>query len=145
MIVLVVGGVIKKDNKFLLVQEAQKDCAFKWNLPAGRLDEGETILEGAIREIKEETGLQVELKGLLQIGNKKLNNVDLISIIFLAHPLTDKIKFDNNEIMDAKWFTYDEIMNMKENLRSPELIIGAIEKAYNNDYVSLDLIKIVNY
>ena len=132
MAVIVVGGVIGKENKFLLVQEAQKDCAFKWNLPAGRLDEGETILEGAIREIKEETGLQVELKGMLQIGNKKLSNADLISIIFLAYPLTDEIKFDNNEIM-----------NMKENLRSPELIIGAIEKAYNNKCISLDLIKIV--
>lgn len=143
MAVIVVGGVIGKENKFLLVQEAKKDCAFKWNLPAGRLDEGETILEGAIREIKEETGLQVELKGILQIGNKKLNNVDLISIIFLAHPLTDKIKFDYEEIKDVKWFTYEEIINMKENLRSPELIIAAIEKAYNNDYAPLDLIKIV--
>lgn len=143
MIVLVVGGVIKKDNKFLLVQEAKEECFGKWNLPAGRLDEGETIFEGAIREIKEETGLQVELKGILQIGNKKLKNADFVSIIFHTSPLTDEIKFDYNEIMDAKWFTYDEIMNMKENLRSPELIINAIEKAYNNDYVSLDLIKIV--
>ena len=145
MIVLVVGGVIKKDNKFLLVQEAKEECFGKWNLPAGRLDEGETIFEGALREINEETGLQVELQGILEIGNKKLNNADFVSIIFHTSPLTDEIKFDYNEIMDAKWFTYDEIMNMKENLRSPELIIGSIEKAYNNKCISLDLIKIVNY
>lgn len=145
MIVLVVGGAVKKDNKFLLVQEAKEECLGKWNLPAGRLDEGETIFEGALREIKEETGLKVELQGILEIGNKKLKNADFVSIIFYACPLTDEIKFDYEEITDVKWFTYEEIINMKENLRSPELIIAAIEKSYNNDYAPLDLIKIVNY
>ena len=48
----------------------------------GRFDEGETIIDGALREIKEETGLKVELQGILEIGNKKLKNADFVSIIF---------------------------------------------------------------
>ena len=59
--IVIVGGVIQKDGKFLLVQEAQEKCRGKWNIPAGQLDPNETIFDGAKREIKEETGCNVEL------------------------------------------------------------------------------------
>ena len=35
---IIVGGVVKKDNKYLLVQEAQESCRGKWNVPAGHLE-----------------------------------------------------------------------------------------------------------
>ena len=69
---IIVGGVLEKDGKYLLVQEAQEKCYGKWNLPAGHLDPNETIIEAAKREIKEESGLDVELTGVCQIGNRKL-------------------------------------------------------------------------
>jgi 8-oxo-dGTP pyrophosphatase MutT (NUDIX family) len=40
---VIVGGVVEKDGKYLLVQEAQEKCRGKWNLPAGHLDPNETI------------------------------------------------------------------------------------------------------
>ena len=48
--VVIVGGLIVKDDKVLLVQEAKKQCYGKQNIPAGRLEIGESILSGAIRE-----------------------------------------------------------------------------------------------
>ena len=53
---VMVGGVIEKEGKFLLVQEAKENCKGKWNLPAGHLEINESIFEGAKREIFEETG-----------------------------------------------------------------------------------------
>lgn len=38
---VIVGGIVEKDGKYLLVQEAQKKCYGKWNFPAGHLDFGE--------------------------------------------------------------------------------------------------------
>ena len=35
---VIVGGVIEKDGKYLLVQEAKETCYEKWNFPAGHLD-----------------------------------------------------------------------------------------------------------
>ena len=53
---VIVGGIIEKEGKYLLVQEAKKKCYEKWNFPAGHLDFNESLKQGAIREIKEETG-----------------------------------------------------------------------------------------
>ena len=48
---VVTGGILEKDGKFLLVQEKQKIHKGKWNVPAGGLDENESLMEGAKREI----------------------------------------------------------------------------------------------
>lgn len=38
---IIVGGIIEKDNKILMVKEAKKKCYEKWNVPAGHLEDGE--------------------------------------------------------------------------------------------------------
>ncbi len=54
------GVAIVRDNKILMVRRAGHDfMSGNFELPGGGVDEGETITEGAIREVKEETGLTV--------------------------------------------------------------------------------------
>ena len=139
---IIVGGVIEKNGKFLLVQEAQESCRGKWNLPAGHLDEGETIFDGAKREIFEECGCKVEISGILQIGNKLVRDNTWISVIFSTKLLEDNIKFDKEEILDAKWFTYEEIFDMKNKLRNYEWINDAILAFMNKRICSKDIVKI---
>lgn len=140
--IIVVGGVIEKDGKFLLVQEAQEKVRGKWNLPAGQLDANETLFDGAKREIFEECGCRVELTGVLQIGNKLIENDSLVSVIFSTKLLEDNIIFNQEEILDVKWFTYEEILNMKDELRSYGLIEGAISAFVNNRISNIDIVKI---
>ena len=47
---IIVGGIIEKDNKILMVKEAKKKCYGKWNVPAGHLENGETIFEGLLEK-----------------------------------------------------------------------------------------------
>ena len=91
---VIVGGVIERNGKFLLVQEAKEKCRGKWNIPAGHLGSNETIFDGAKREIKEETGCNVELTGVLQIGNRVLEDDVLVSVIFSTKLLDDNITYD---------------------------------------------------
>ena len=141
--IIVVGGVIEKDGKFLLVQEAKEAFRGKWNLPAGRLDANETIFDGAKREIFEECGCRVEITGVLQIGNKLIENDSLVSVIFSTKLLEDNIIFNQEEILDVKWFTYEEILNMKDELRSYGLVEGAISAFVNNRIFDIDIVRMI--
>lgn len=108
---VIVGGIIEKNGKYLLVQEAQEKAYKKWNFPAGHLDFNESLKEGAIREIKEETGCDVELDGVCYIANKVLQDDLFVMVAFSAKLIKENIEFDEKEILDVKWFDYDEIVN----------------------------------
>jgi len=57
---LVGGAVIEGPDGLLLVQNRRRDGRHDWSPPGGVIDEGETLVEGLTREVREETGLVVE-------------------------------------------------------------------------------------
>ena len=144
MLEIVVGGIIEKDNKILMVKEAKKKCYGKWNIPAGHLESGETIFEGAIREIFEETGCKVRLKNVLPIMSKDIEDKTLIIITFTAELLEEKISFNKEEIIDVKWISKEKLMKMTEKeLRDEKKIKTILQMLEDNKIYSLDTIKIL--
>lgn len=140
---VIVGGVVEKDGKYLLVQEAQEKCRGKWNIPAGHLDPNETIFDATKREVKEESGFDVELTGVYQIGNQKLENDVFISVVFATKVIGGDIKFNPNEILDAKWFTYEEIVAMKDQLRMESFVLGAIDNTRDGLVAPIDIVRVL--
>lgn len=138
--IIVAGGVIEQEGKYLLIQEAKEDVRGKWNIPAGKQDPGETISEAAKREIREECGFSVELNGVCQIGSWRSAINTVIAIIFSTKIVGREINFNPDEIMDAKWFTYDEILAMKSELRSADFLIGAINNLRNHKVAPIDVV-----
>jgi 8-oxo-dGTP diphosphatase len=57
---LVAGGIIQGPDGLLLVQNRRRNGSLDWSTPGGVIDDGETVLEGLGREVREETGLVVE-------------------------------------------------------------------------------------
>lgn len=51
------------------------------------------------------------------------------------------IHFDSNEILDVKWFTYEETLSMKESLRNEHLILGAINNVRKNLVAPISIVK----
>lgn len=141
--IIIVGGVIEKNGKFLLVQEAKEKCRGKWNIPAGHLDPNETIFDGAKREVFEECGCKVELSGVLQIGNRVMKDNQWVSVIFSTKLIEENIIFDKDEILDVKWFTYEEILNMKDELRAYDWITDAITAFVNERISDINIVKII--
>lgn len=138
---VIVGVVIEKNGKYLLVQEAKESCRGKWNLPAGHLDPGETMVDGAKREAKEETGCEVELTGVCQIGSRVKENEVFASVIFTTKLMREEIEFDSAEILDVKWFSYEEILVMRSKIRNEGLLIGAIENARNGVVAPMEIVR----
>jgi len=56
---LVAGAVIEGPDGVLLVQNRRRNGSHDWSPPGGVIDEGETVLDGLTREVREETGLEV--------------------------------------------------------------------------------------
>ena len=138
---VIAGCVIEKDGKCLLVQEAQEKCYGKWNLPAGHLDPNETIIDAAKREAKEETGCDVEPTSICQIGNRVAEGIVFVSVIFSAKLVREEIQFDKAEILDARWFSYDEIIAMRSEIRNEALMLGAIDNCRKGLVAPLEIIE----
>lgn len=62
-----IGAVVIRDGKALLIRRGSEPLKGEWSIPGGMLELGETIAEGVIRELHEETGLRVRLLGLIEV------------------------------------------------------------------------------
>ncbi len=140
---VVTGGILEKDGKFLLVQENKGICKGKWNVPAGGLDENESLIEGAKREIQEETGCKVEVTGILEIVNEILEGVNVICFFFDTKMIDENIKTDGKEIANVKWFTYEEMINRKDELRADGYFLSTIKNKIDNKIQSTEIIKTI--
>mgnify|MGYP000481215278 FL=1 len=140
---VIVGGIIEKEGKYLLVQEAKKKCYEKWNFPAGHLDFNESLEQGAIREIKEETGCDVKLDGVCYVANRILEDDLLVMIVFNAKLINENIEFDKEEILDVKWFDYDEIVNKMESMLRGNYVRTAVINQNNNLVAPIDIVDIL--
>ena len=108
------GVLVVQDGKFLLAERNKENYNGYWIIPGGGVKFGETIQEAAIREIKEETNLDVDLIKL--IGYKEVINVpgNYHSIVFfhLATPKHMDVKA-NEDVSAAKFFSIEEIKELK--------------------------------
>lgn len=65
-----------------------------------------------------------------------------VSIVFVAKQTGGDIAYDEEEIMNVKWFSYDEILAMKSEIRNVDLMIGAINNTRTGVIAPLELVSI---
>lgn len=75
-----VGAVVVDQTRVLLVRRGREPLKGHWSLPGGALEVGESLQEGVIREVAEETGLQVE-------------PVQLIELLDRIHRESDRVRY----------------------------------------------------
>ncbi len=136
---LVVSGVvIERDGLYLLVQDKVPWVYGKWNLPAGKVDKGETLEQAAAREAKEECGFTVEITGHLLTLHKsateierpdKYDHAELHA--YGAKIIGGALRFPQKEILNAKWFSYEQVKALQANgdLRTSAYVLGAIDQS----------------
>jgi 8-oxo-dGTP diphosphatase len=110
---IISAAVLKKDNKVLLVKEVLEDNKEHWIFPGGGVEFGETVEEAAKREMKEEVGLDVDIKELIGFKEIIRTHFDYHTVIFffLAKPLGEEIRKIEN-VLEAKYFTLEETGNL---------------------------------
>lgn len=119
----VVGAIIEKDGKILLVKETKEVAKDQWSHPAGWIDVGENPIEAVKREAKEETGfdfLPTHILGIYSLFQKKLKKKfgitpHPIKIIFIGNISDKKEDKPYEDVSEIKWFSPEEIEGMDKN------------------------------
>src|SRR5690349_101036 len=110
--------VVPHADRFLLIQEARVDVG-SWYLPAGGVEPGESIRQAAIRESREEAGIDVIPRALLWMedetalspGGEWLGRWRFILRADPRDPLQQP--HTSGDTLDARWFTLDEITGLR--------------------------------
>lgn len=95
--------VLNKDNKVLLVQNPIRG----WEFPGGYLEEGEAIKEAAVREVEEESGINIHLKNFCGIVQNIKKRVCVL--LFSAMPISGELT-TSRETLNVDYFTIDEAL-----------------------------------
>ncbi len=105
-------AAIRKENKVLLVRIAPPFAeARKWNFPGGVIEDSEDIRAGLIREVTEETGVVCSVGAIRD--NFTTTNPDNDITIFDAVYLQGKFVIQEEEILEAQWFTIQEALALE--------------------------------
>jgi len=99
-------ALIEQDGNIVLVKYPEGDMRGCWDLPGGRLHEGETAHEGVLREVKEEIGTDIVTKEILATGVKIVNeSFKLYWVIYRAELVdpTQLLTPEEGEIERVEW------------------------------------------
>jgi ADP-ribose pyrophosphatase YjhB (NUDIX family) len=101
-----VNIAVMYEGKILLTQREDFET---WVLPSGRVEEEESFAQAAIREAKEETGIDVELTHLVGIYSRLGNMETSYTAVFAARPVGGAPKLQQGETIAVDWFPFEEL------------------------------------
>lgn len=110
-----ITAVVLHEGNVLLVEQ-NVDNARGWSLPGGGLEEGETLKEGLVRELIEETGIAVEVKELLYVCDYIRGERHVVHMTFLAEASDNEIGettpgLDENPIKSIAYVPIDKLQD----------------------------------
>ena len=108
--------VVDERNRMLMIQRTDNG---NWATPGGGHDPGESLVTTAVRETKEETGIDVEVTGLVGIYTDPGHRIEYtsdgevrqeFSVVFTARPVDGQPTI-NSEASKVEWLTADEVLS----------------------------------
>ncbi len=99
--------IARQGEKLLLVQRANDPLKGYWAPPAGYIEIDETLEAGAAREVREETGYEVEIERLLGLHSRP--NTGIVFVVYRAYIAGGQPRRDEVETLDMGLFALDEL------------------------------------
>lgn len=118
--VAAVGGVVLDGDRVLLVRRALPPRQGEWSLPGGRLELGESLADGAAREVREETGLEVAVGPVVEVFDRVHRDeaggirFHFVIVDFLCRVTGGTLRA-GDDAADARWATRDEVTALGVN------------------------------
>jgi ADP-ribose pyrophosphatase YjhB (NUDIX family) len=130
--------VVIDGTKVLLVRRGQEPLKGEWSLPGGALELGETLQQGVVREVLEETGLMVAPGGIIEILDRIILDritqdeasarvrYHYVLIDFVCH-VTGGALGPATDAEEVRWVERDQLQN---GFRLAPVTVAVIEKAF---------------
>jgi 8-oxo-dGTP diphosphatase len=103
---LAAGVIVAHEDKLLLVRRNHAPAFGRWAFPSGFVDAGEVVEQAAVREVFEETGIQVQLHGLIGVYSEAGNPVVFVAY---AGSATSGDAVAGPEAFEVDWFALDQL------------------------------------
>jgi ADP-ribose pyrophosphatase YjhB (NUDIX family) len=129
-----VGAVIIENARVVLVKRGHPPLQGEWSIPGGVLEVGEMLRDAAVREAREETGLNVDTQDLLGVFDRVLRDPEgktlyhYVLIDFLCKRVSGELK-GADDAEEARWFTQEEVARVSLAKDTAEVVRLGFEKA----------------
>jgi len=128
-----VGAIIFRRDRILMAQRGKEPLKGWWSLPGGALETGESLADGVKREVREETGLEVEPVGMFEIFERIIRDdagvpeYHYVLIDYVCRVTGGKL-FPGDDVCAVEWVRRADL----PNLQITEGTLGVIAKAFAN-------------
>lgn len=127
------GGIVVNQGKVLLIKNAALRDPKKtyWGFPKGHIHKGEKSEEAAIREVKEETGVDAQIVRKLgdsrYVFTKDGEKVFKVVVYFLLKYVSGELKAQDLEVMEVNWYEPEKALEMLSFKKDQKMLKQALQ------------------
>lgn len=123
-----VAALITQDGRLLLVRRGVEPSKGKWSLPGGSVEWGEPLTEAVRREVREETGLEVEVGEIAGVFEVISADFHYVIADYFARPFDGELR-PGDDASEAMWVSRDDLdaLDLTDHLRERLDEMGAWE------------------
>jgi len=128
-----VGAILLRRDRVLMAQRGKQPLQGWWSLPGGLLEVGERLEDGVRREVREETGLEMQPLGILEVFERIMRDsagapeYHYVLIDYICRP-TGGVLRPGDDVCAVEWVRRGDL----KNLTITEGTLGVIEKAFRS-------------
>ena len=134
-------GIVKKEDKILLVKRERGDFPGLWAVPGGKVEECEHIDTAVEREMFEEIGIKMKFKELLGFSTEIMHDKEKTSMLYVCLLEMDPSDKIINPEFEYKFFSEDEVINSNNIVKSDKVFIKTFLLDKSTNYLPLDCYK----